>query len=69
MEEGPVETVLQREVEIEPNVRLECEPKFYYVGDKLGAGGGVDEAARARGNVLGLSSRSYRPFDSPWCIT
>ena len=47
MEEGPVRTVLQREVEIEPNVKLECEPKFCHLGDTLGAGG-VDEAARAR---------------------
>ena len=47
MEEGPVKTVSQREIEIEPNVKLECLPKFY-LGDTLGAGGGVDEAARAR---------------------
>ena len=41
-------TILQREVEIEPNVKLECVPKFCYLGDTLGAGGGADEAARAR---------------------
>ena len=35
-----------REVEIEPNVKLECVPKFCFLGDTLGAG--VDEAARAR---------------------
>ena len=28
LEEGPVGTVLQREVEIEPNVKLECVPKL-----------------------------------------
>ena len=28
-------------------MKLECVPKFCYLGDKLGAGGGVDEAARA----------------------
>ena len=44
---GFVGTVLQREVEIEPNVKLECEPKFCYLGDTLGGGGGADEAARA----------------------
>ena len=37
-----------REVEIEPNVKLECVPKFCYLGDTLGAGGRADEAARAR---------------------
>ena len=48
MEEGLVGTVLQREVEIEPNMKLECVPKFCYLGDTLGAGGGMDEAARAK---------------------
>ena len=48
LEKGLVATVLQREVEIKPNVKLECEPKFCYLGDTLGAGGGADEAARAR---------------------
>ena len=35
-------------IQIEPNVKLECVPKFCYLGDTLGAGGGEDEAARAR---------------------
>ena len=42
---------MHREVEIEPNVKLECVPKFCYLGESgntLGAGGGADEAARAR---------------------
>ena len=39
---------MQREVEIEPNVDLECVSKFCYLGDTLGAGGGTNEAARAR---------------------
>ena len=38
-------------------MELECVPKFCYLGYTLGAGGGVEEAARTR--VLGLSSRSY----------
>ena len=42
------QSVLLKEVVIEPNVKLECVPKFCYLGDTLGAGGGVDEAARAR---------------------
>ena len=33
--------------EIEPN-KLECVLKFCYLGDTLGAGGSVNEAARAR---------------------
>ena len=48
MEESSVGTVLQRDVEIEPNVKLKCAPKFFYLDDTLGAGGGTDEAARAR---------------------
>ena len=42
------QSVLLKEVVIEPNVKLECVPKFSYLGDTLGAGGGVEEAARAR---------------------
>ena len=34
---------------IEPNVKLECVPKFCYLGDTLGGGGGVEKVARARG--------------------
>ena len=29
-------------------MKLECVPKFCYLGDTLGAGGGIEEAARAR---------------------
>ena len=42
------QSVLSKEVVIEPNVELECVPKFCYLDDTLGAGGGVGEAARAR---------------------
>ena len=42
------QSVLLKEVVIEPNVKLECVPKFCYLGDTLGGGGGVEEAARAR---------------------
>ena len=46
--------------------KLECVLQFCYLGDTLGAGGGADEAARARGcDVLGLSSRSYRSSWQP----
>ena len=47
MQEGPVKSESLREVEIEPNVKLECLPKFCYFGDTLGVGGG-EEAARAK---------------------
>ena len=47
-ENGLFQSVLLKEVVIEPNVKLECVPKFCYLGDTLGAGGGVEEAAKAR---------------------
>ena len=57
---------------IEPNVKLECVPKFCYLGDTLGAGGGVDSLWKRRQepelNVLGLSSRSYLYLDCSGCI-
>ena len=53
------QSVLLKEVVIEPHGKLECvSTKFCYSGDTLGAGGGVEEAARAR-DVIGLSSRSF----------
>ena len=45
---GLFQSVLLKEVVIEPNVKLECVPKFCYLGDTLGEGGGVEEAAIAR---------------------
>ena len=47
-EHGLFQSVLLKVVVIEPNVELECVPKFCYLGDTLGAGAGVAEAARAR---------------------
>ena len=49
-ENGLFQSVLLKEVVIEPNVKLECVPKFCYLGHTLGAKcvGGVEEAARAR---------------------
>ena len=46
-------------------MKLECEPKFCYLGDTVGAEGGVDEGMRQlelECDVFGLSARSYRPF-------
>ena len=41
-------SVLLREVEVEPNVKLECVSRFCCLGDTLGPGEGVEEAVRAR---------------------
>ena len=43
-----VQSVLLKEVVIELDVKLECVPKFCYLGNTLGAGGGMEGAARAR---------------------
>ena len=43
-ENGLFQSVLLKEVVIEPNVKLECVPKFCYLGDTLGAGGGGNKS-------------------------
>ena len=47
-ENGLFQSVSLEEVVIEPNVKLECVTKFYYLGDTLGVGGGAEKATRAR---------------------
>ena len=47
LEGNHVQSVLLKKVVIEPNVKLECVPKFCYLGDTFGAGG-VEETARTR---------------------
>ena len=47
-ENGLFQSVLLKEVVIEPNLKLECVTKFCYLGETLGVGGGAEEAARAR---------------------
>ena len=42
------QVVLLSEIELEPGVKVKCVPKFCYLSDTLGSGGGVVEAARAR---------------------
>ena len=37
-------------------MKLECVPKFCYLSDKLGAGGGAEEAARASEKFEEISS-------------
>ena len=56
------QSVLLKEVVIEPNVKLECVTEFCYLGDTFGVGGGAEEAARVRVRCVGLSSRSYLLF-------
>ena len=53
MDGDSTQVVLSKEVELEPGVKVECVSKFRYLGDTLGSGGDVVEAARAR--VLGPS--------------
>ena len=48
MDGDSAQVVLLSEVELEPGVKVECVSKFCYLGDTLGSGGGVVEAARAR---------------------
>ena len=48
MDGDSARVVLLSEVELEPCVKVECVSKFSYLGDTLGSGGGVVEAARAR---------------------
>ena len=56
---GLVGTVLQREVEIEPNMKLECVPKFYHLSDTP-VTGGVDQAASARVRYAWAKFKDYR---------
>ena len=61
-ENGLFQSVLLKEVVIEPNVKLECAPKFCYLGDTLGAGGGVEEAARVRVRCAWAKSKELSPI-------
>ena len=58
-------SIWHREVEIEPTVRLECVPKFCYLGDTLGAEGVKLRQLDLGCNVLWLRLRSYLPFWQP----
>ena len=77
---SPDQSVLLREVEIKPNVKLEYVSRFCYLGDALSAGGGVEEtAARARvrcawakfkelSSILIVHGASYLIKGKTWCI-
>ena len=49
-------------IEIMPGVELECVDKFCYLGDMLGAGGGVEEASRARVRSAWAKFRELAPI-------
>ena len=61
MKEGSGGAVLKRKVEIEPNVKLECVPKFCYLSDTLSAGG-VDLAVRARVRCAWVKFKELSPI-------
>ena len=61
-ENGPFQSVLLKEVVIEHNVKVECVPKFCYFGNTLGAGGGVEEAARARVRCAWAKFKEFSPI-------
>ena len=54
--------VLLSEVELEPGVKVECVSKFCYLGDTLGSGGGVVEAARARVRCVWAKFKELSPI-------
>ena len=64
------QVVLSSEVELEPGVKVECVSKFCYLGDTLGSGGGVVEAARARVRCAWAIKvqGAFSYFDCAWCI-
>ena len=43
-------------------MKLECVPKFCYLGNTLGAGGGVEEAARARVRCAWVKFKELSPI-------
>ena len=64
-ENGLFQSVLLKEVVIEPNVKLEIVPKFCYLGETLGAGGGSkSQSEMCLGEVQGVISYP----DSSGCI-
>ena len=56
------QVLLLSEVELEPGLKVECVPKFCYLGDALGSGGGVVEAARARVRCAWAKFKELSPF-------
>ena len=65
-ENGLFQSVLLKVGVIEPNVKLECVFKFCYLGDTLGAGGGVEEAAKARVRCAWAKFKELSPILTVW---
>ena len=65
-EHGLFQSVLLKEVVIEPNVKLECVPKFCYLGDILGLRGGVEDTARARVRCAWAKCKELSPIRTAW---
>ena len=64
---APIELVSK--VELEPDLKVECVSKFCYLGDTLGFGGGVVEAAGARVKCAWAKfTELFSYFDCAWCI-
>ena len=52
----------QIEIEIGVNEKLECVEQFCYLGDMIGAGGGAEEASRARTRCAWAKFRELAPI-------
>ena len=65
-ENGLFQSVLLKEVVIEPNVKLECVLKSCYLGDTPGAGGGVEEGTRARVRCAWAKFKELSPILTAW---
>ena len=59
-EHGLFQSVLLKAVVIEPNVKLECVPKFCYLGDTLGTEGGSDSEVLIRGASHRMRGKIFR---------
>ena len=51
-----------KDVEIGVNEKLECVDRFCYLGDMIGAGGGAEEASRARVRCAWAKFRELAPI-------
>ena len=52
----------KRKIEIGVNEKLECVEQFCYLGDMIGAGGGAEEASRARTRCAWAKFRELAPI-------
>ena len=60
--EGTGNEEVKKEIEIEHVGKLECVDKFCYLGDMTEAGGGAEEASRARVRCAWASSENYHQY-------